>query len=75
MRAGESDWQWIEKDPRDNREAIFHFRQQASSTNELLLYDQSRDMYARLNFADKRAYWRQGQTDPWKWNYDILGVE
>jgi hypothetical protein len=75
VRAGEADWQWIEKDPRDNHEAVFHFRQQASSPNELLLYDQRRDIYAHLNFTDKRAYWRFGQVDPWKWNYDILEIE
>jgi hypothetical protein len=75
IRASATNWQWIEKDPRDNREVTFRFRQQSESPDELVLYDASRDMYARLNFNDGRAYWRIGQQGPWNWNYDILETE
>jgi TIR domain len=75
VRASDLDWDWIEKDPRDNKEAHFHFRQVSTAADELTLYDESRDMYARLNFADHRAYWRIGAQGQWKWNYDIVEVE
>jgi len=75
VRESDLDWEWIEKDPRDNREAHFHFQQISSAAAELTLYDKSRDMYARLNFADRRAYWRIGAQGQWNWNYDIVEVE
>jgi hypothetical protein len=55
VRESNLDWEWIEKDPRDNREVHFHFQQISSAPTELTLYDKSRDMYARLNFTDHRA--------------------
>jgi hypothetical protein len=75
IRASENHWQWIEKDPRDNHEAIFDFVQISSSPTELVLYDASRPMYARFNYKDRKAYWREKDSDPWKWNYDIVALE
>ena len=75
VRASDVDWYWIETDPRTNQEAQFNFREIEASERELMLYDASRQMYARLNFTDRRAYWRIGNSGEWKWNYDILAVE
>jgi TIR domain len=75
VRQSDLDWDWIETDPRDNREVHFHFEKISTAATELTLYDKSRDMYARLNFVDHRAYWRIGAQGPWNWNYDIVGVE
>jgi hypothetical protein len=61
--------------PRDDREKHFHFRQVATAATELTLYDESREMYARLNFPDRKAYWRIGTQGQWNWNYDIVEVE
>jgi hypothetical protein len=78
VRASDLDWDWVEKDPRNNNElsvVTFQFREIASTSTELTLHDNNRDMYARLNFVDRRAYCRIGTQGPWQWDYDILEAE
>jgi hypothetical protein len=64
---------WVENNTQLDTVTLY-WRTVSDSGSEILLYDQSRDMYARLNFPERRFYWRQGASGPWNVLYQLSGI-
>lgn len=69
VRTGDRAWEWTEK------QAVFHFRSLAESTEVLLLHDASRDMRHRLRLESRQSEWRIGASGAWNPHYTIIAVE
>ncbi len=71
--SGDASGKWIE-----NNSGIgageFHFRTLSENANELILFDQSRDFYLRLDFKDWKISLRHTQRGQWGVLYDITGI-
>jgi hypothetical protein len=71
--SGDASGKWIE-----NNSGIgageFHFRTLSENPNELILFDQSRDFYLRLDFKDRKISLRHTQRGQWGVLYDITGI-
>jgi hypothetical protein len=65
-RIGKDEWEWVENN------ATFKFRTLLETKTELIIYDDSRDMYHRLNLDIGESFWRQGTSGSWKPHYRII---
>jgi hypothetical protein len=70
IRTGPDAWQWEE------RGGVFHFRPLLDSSDQLVIYDRSRDMFHRLNFKSGETAWRVGKlgggNGNWNPHYTIV---
>lgn len=71
--SGDATGKWIE-----NNSSIgvseFHFRTFSEKADELMLYDQSRDYYLRLDFKGRKISLRHTPRGQWHVLYDIMAV-
>lgn len=71
--SGDAGGKWIE-----NNTAIgtgeFHFRTFSENPDELVLFDQSRDFYLRLDFKQWKVSLRRGRQGQYGYLYDITGI-
>lgn len=73
LLAGDAAGNWVENNTQLDTVTI-NYRSVSESRSEFILYDQSRDVYVRLNFNDRKFYWRQGPNGAWNVLYQIAGV-
>ena len=47
----------------------------SETEEEIILFDAASYGFLRVNFKDKRTYWRVGTVDEWRPIYEITGTE
>ena len=58
---------WLETNTKDTTSSHrMHFQTESDTPTELLVYDRSRDIHLRFDYAEKLAYYRFGSDVPWK---------
>ena len=65
-RTGNDTWHWTENG------AVFSFRTISDGDTELVMFDETRDMYHRLNLRSRQSFWRTGIEGAWKPHYTIV---
>jgi hypothetical protein len=65
-RIGKNDWEWVENN------VTFKLRTLLETKTELIIYDESRDFYYRLNLDIGETFWRTGTHGDWKPHYRII---
>jgi hypothetical protein len=65
-RIGADTWEWVENN------ATFRFRTLLETKTELIIHDESRDMYHRLNLDTGETFWRIGTSGDWMPHYRII---
>lgn len=73
LLAGDATGNWVENNTQLDTVTI-NYRSVSESRSEFILYDKSRDVYVRLNFNDRKFYWRQGPNGAWNVLYQIASV-
>jgi hypothetical protein len=58
-----------------NRASSTHWHLTSRNSVEILLYDVSRDLYARLDLTKLKGYLRKGTEGDWINTTEILGIE
>jgi uncharacterized caspase-like protein len=70
-RTGEKSWH------ETNTEAVagFYFKEVEVNETELTLFDESRDIYMKVDIARRLTYWRPGANGAWYQLYAIVDVD
>lgn len=70
-RTGEKSWH------ETNTQAVagFRFREIEVGETEFTLFDESRDLYLKVDIAGRRTFWRPGGNTNWYQLYDIVGID
>jgi hypothetical protein len=66
---------WIEVVQDSNQPPLtHHFVHKNATPEQILLFDQSRGMWVRLELSEKRIYWSSNQQQTWNHIYDVTDV-
>lgn len=65
--------EWIETNDYQGG-SRFTFRSIAEISSEIVLYDESRDMYLSLDLAARKTWWRRGPDPDWNVQFDFVAV-
>ena len=71
--VGDADGNWMESNTKLGAVRLY-FKTVSENRSELILYDQSRDLYLRISFPAKTVSWRKTARGAWHANYQITGV-
>lgn len=67
-RRGAETWEWEENNAR------FPFRTISDGGTELVIYDEHRDIYHRMNLRSRQTFWRIGYKGEWKPHYALISA-
>jgi hypothetical protein len=66
--------EWIETNDYQNG-SRFTFRSISEIPSEIVLYDESRDIYLSLDLAARKTWWRRAPQPEWNVQFDIVSVQ
>lgn len=74
VKTGENDWTVSYVDG-TKMQRTYKYRQVAESDSEILMYDQTRDIHARIDLKSRTGFARRGQQGPWVPLLNILSAD